>query len=147
MLTDPNVAMEDLSAEKHLTTAEKQILESIAKDPSSHQDLMIEHGYTGIIDTDHVSDIVGTVTVSIITRRQVFLAEFARGLELFGLMNAMKANAEVFKPLFVRDPSDTDAVDANYVVSFKTTVLTRRGKPQVAGRSDDRSFPRFSDRS
>lgn len=90
MLIDPNVAMGEPSAEKHLTTAEKQILESIAKDPSTHQDLMIEHGYNGIIDTDHISDIVGTVTVSIITRRQLFLAEFARGLELFGLMNAMK---------------------------------------------------------
>ena len=36
----------------------------------------MEHGYTGMIDTHHVEDIVGTEVISIISKHLLYLKEF-----------------------------------------------------------------------
>lgn len=94
--------MNELKEDFHLTPDEKSLLESIREDPARHQDTIFEHGYTGVIDADHINDITGTVMVSLLIRRVLFLKEFGKGLELFGVASLLKENADLCKPLFVR---------------------------------------------
>lgn len=55
------------------------IIESIRK-----KEYIVEHGYIGIIHANNVDDIIETVLVSIMSRKQIFTNEFAKGLELLG---------------------------------------------------------------
>lgn len=65
LLVSPNIDMNELKEDFHLTLDEKSLLESITEDPVHHQDTIFEHGYTGVIDADHINDITGTVMVSL----------------------------------------------------------------------------------
>ena len=68
--------------EKHITPEEKRMLDSIQNDLGSHSDTIVDHGYTGQIDQEHISDITGSILISLIPKRQVYLKEFMKGLEL-----------------------------------------------------------------
>jgi hypothetical protein len=59
MLVDSNVNMNALIPEKHLTCHKQALLEGIKNDPTSLQDVILEHEYTGNIDNDHIDDIIG----------------------------------------------------------------------------------------
>ena len=54
--------------------------------------------------------------VSLLAGRVLFLKEFGKGLELFGLASLVKGNADLCKPVFVVD-TKANIVDANYIVS------------------------------
>ena len=87
MLVNSNVDMNTLTPEKHLTLQEQALLEAIKNDPETLQDVILEHAYTGKIDKDHVNDIVGTVMVSLVSKRLLYLDEFRKGLDLYGFTN------------------------------------------------------------
>jgi hypothetical protein len=69
MLVDSNVNMNALIPEKHCH--EQALLEGIKNDPTSLQDVILEHEYTGNIDKDHVDDIIGTVMISLVSKRLI----------------------------------------------------------------------------
>ena len=115
MLVNQDVDMNALVAEKHLTSHEQAVLTAITDDPTSFQEVILEHEYTGKIDTDHVNDIVGTVMVSLVSKRLLYLNEFRKGLDLYDFASVMQTNAGLCKDLFVRGGSKV--ADANYVVS------------------------------
>ena len=125
MLTDPAVDVKNLNINQHFTNCEKLLLEAVAPHPSGHQDAIIEHGYTGVIDANHICDIQGTLMVSIINKRMLFLSEFRKGLELFGLSKCLQENPGIFKPLFVRGVEDK--VDANCLLSTLRPVYSEQG--------------------
>ena len=114
-LVNPETDFNSLN-EKHITPEEKKMLESIQNDLGSHYDTIVDHGYTGQIDQEHISDITGSILISLITKRQVYLKEFMKGLELYGLAEIIKQNPESCKPLFVR--GSVQGVNANYVFSL-----------------------------
>lgn len=114
MLVDSNVNMNALIPEKHCH--EQALLEGIKNDPTSLQDVILEHEYTGNIDKDHVDDIIGTVMISLVSKRLIFLNEFRRGLDLYGLPALIQANSDLCKHLFVRGEGGK-APDANYLLS------------------------------
>ena len=114
-LVSPETDFNNLN-EKHITPEEKRMLDSIQNDLGSHSDTIVDHGYTGQIDQEHISDITGSILISLITKRQVYLKEFIKGLELYGLAELIKQNPESCKPLFVR--GSVQGVDANYVFSL-----------------------------
>lgn len=58
----------------------------------------------------------GTVMVSLLSRRSLFLKEFGKRLELFGLVSLVKGNADLCKQLSVKD-TNANTVDANNIVS------------------------------
>lgn len=89
----------DLS--KHLTEKELLILESIKQDPAQNTDVIVDHGYTGPITTANVESIVNAVTVSMLSRRQLMLREFKKGLELYGLSEIVVKFPQHCKALFV----------------------------------------------
>ena len=117
MLLNSDFDKEKLSTENHLTETERELLISVKADPKNHTDLIIEHGYTGLIHQGNSDCIVGTVLVSIVNRRMCYLQEFLKGLELFNMFKYVKQFSTLFKPLFVKTP-DTKVIDGNYIVSL-----------------------------
>ena len=79
----------------------------------------IENGYTGFISPSNINAIIGTVLVSIVTKRWTYLKKFYTGLELLGLGLILKSNSELLKPIFV---GQVEEVGATFLVgSIKTT--------------------------
>jgi len=54
--------------EMHITPQEKKMLENIRSDLDNHNDTIVDHGYTGKIDQEHISDIMGSNMISLITK-------------------------------------------------------------------------------
>ena len=126
LLVSPQQDLSDLQPDVHLTNNERAILAQVSEDPIAHQDDILQYGYTGIIDTDHVRDITGTIMVSLVSRRLFFLNEFKQGLKLFGLASAVMSNADLCRSLFVMDLSHI-TVDANYLVSLLKPLYSPEG--------------------
>ena len=124
MLVNPNISVTHLDPEEHLTENDRQLISAVKKEVNSYQDVISESGYTGIIDENHKDDIVGTMVVNIVCKRLLYLKECAEGLKLFGLLDAIRANPEITKPLFV---ADTDTVDANYLFSLMCPQFSAEG--------------------
>ena len=59
--------------ENHLTVAERKVLEQIKQDVVQHTDMILEHGYTGLVNEANTESIVTAVIVSIISRRCLVL--------------------------------------------------------------------------
>ena len=117
MLVDPNIDLADLKPEKHLTESDQELLTSVKLDLNAHTDFIIENGYTGVIDSDHKEDIVGTIMVNMIGKRLLYLKEFEEGMKLFGVLQAVRAHTDAMKSLFLKG-GDEKIVDANYVFSI-----------------------------
>ena len=125
MLVNPEVNVNELK-EDVLTPSEKLLLQTIKEDPAGHQDTILEHGYTGVVDLEHIHDITGTVMVSLLSRRSLYLKEFGKGLELFGLASTMRGNVDLCKKLFVND-TNVNIVDANYLVTMLKPLYSQEG--------------------
>ena len=126
LLVNPLQDLSDLQLDVHLTDHERAILTQVSKDPIAHQDDILQYGYSGIIDTDHVHDIIGTIMVSLVRRRLLLLNEFKRGLELFGRASAVASNASLCRSLFVIESSNI-TVDAKYLVSLLKPLYSSEG--------------------
>ena len=120
MLCDPNsVDLQNLSMKEHLTSKEVEKMTYIENNPTEHREYIIENRYTGFISPSNINDIIGTVLVSIVTKRLTYLEEFYTGLELLGFGLILKINSELLKPIFV---AQVEEVDANFLVaSIKAT--------------------------
>ena len=62
--------------------------------------------------------------MNIVCKQLLYLKEFAEGLKLFGLLEAIRANPEITKPLFV---ADNGPVDANYLFSLMCPQFSAEG--------------------
>ena len=116
---DTLVSDVDLSSnniEKHLTQTELEILQQIKQDVSGHVDLILEHGYTGVINNANIDSIVAAVVVSMLSRRATLLRELLKGMELFGLAATLKKHPKAARSLFVI--GEQTAVDADYLFSL-----------------------------
>ena len=118
MMVNPDIDLKNLKVEEHLTKFEKLLLDSVLTDTEKYTELIIDHGYTGVINQQNAAEIVGTLMVSFVSRRIVFLKEFSKGLELFGLYSIVRNNKELCRSLFVKD--SYSPVNANYVLSLLT---------------------------
>ena len=73
---------------------------------------IIEHGYTGRIDDDNSDQTIKSMIVSIVSRRLLCVNEFMKGLQLFGLAEAIQKYTEACKEIFIKG---SDKVGANYL--------------------------------
>lgn len=89
--------------QKHLTATDFQLIKSIRENLSSHHDMIIDLGYTARILEAHIEEIINSVIIGIIMKRVVFLKEFMKGLNQFGVADAIKSRPEAFKSLFTRE--------------------------------------------
>lgn len=92
-----------------------------------HQEMIIEHGYTGNINQEQVNNIVQSIVITIVTRQVVIMKEFMEGLQLYGLAKIVLSNPEVCKPLFVKAAGVQDQVDANYLFSLVQPIYSAPG--------------------
>ena len=127
LLVNPDVDVKNLSPETHLTAADQSVINQIREDVTPHQEMIIEHGYTGKINQEHVEDIVQSIVISIVTRQVVIMKEFMEGLQLYGLAKIVLSNPEVCKTLFVKAAGAQDQVDANYLFSLVQPVYSAPG--------------------
>ena len=107
-----------------ITPEEKDNLDNIVSDLINNCSTIIDHGYTGKIDQEHISDIRRSVIVSLVTKRQLYLSEFMKGLEMYGLAEMVKQHPEEFKQYFVI--GQTQPVDANFVFSLMSPAIPKR---------------------
>lgn len=108
-----------------ITPGEKVNLDNIISDLINNRSTIIDHGYTGKIDQEHISDIRRSVIVSLVTKRQLYLSEFMKGLEMYGLAEMVKQHPEEFKQYFVI--GQTQPVDANFVFSLMKPRYSEEG--------------------
>ncbi|XP_028395679.1 uncharacterized protein LOC114519707 [Dendronephthya gigantea] len=115
-MVNPKLDLKNLD-ETDITPEEKIYLDNLVMgDVAKKSSDIIEHGYTGKIDQDHINDIRRSIVVSIVSKRQLYLGEFMKGLELYGLAEMMKENPEMFKQHFIIGKAQQ--VDANFVFSL-----------------------------
>lgn len=106
--------------DEDLAVAEKQMLDAILGDLENRGDEIMDHGYTGVVNETNAKQIANTMRSSYATRRNVVMAEFAKGLRQFGLLEAVARNKEVLQPLFVIPDLGKDKFHptANYICSI-----------------------------
>ena len=63
--------------------------------------------------------------ISLVTRRQLYLSEFMRGPELYGLADIIRQKPEMCKALFVMEHEKD--VDADYVFSLMKPCYSLEG--------------------
>ena len=100
-----------------MTKSEIEFIKEIEKEPARYKDFIIDNGYIGVISHSSLSDIIGTMLISIVTKRLMYLKEFLLGLELFGFGSILKNNVKLLKELVV---VTDNKIDANFVVSALT---------------------------
>ncbi|XP_066910304.1 uncharacterized protein [Clytia hemisphaerica] len=115
LLVDDTININKLNS-NHFTEGDKLIFQTIRNDPTVASDIIIENGYTGLINMENIDAILQTIMISIISRRKTYLSEISKGLELFGLMNELKLHKSCMKSLFV--PSEHQEMDFNYLLSI-----------------------------
>ena len=108
------VKLDQLDAETHFTPKDKELFGQIRNCDSfddSLSNLILDHGYTGPLDKNHQDDIIGTIQVSIMNKRLLYLREFCEGLKLFHVYALVKDYAALCKDLFV--PNTSGSVDSD----------------------------------
>lgn len=127
IMAESHIKLQELDPKKHLTKDDKALIESVTNDVKSHTDSIIDHGYTGCIDKDHITEISKSMAVSIVSRRLVYVKEVMEGLQLFGLADTITKYPEACRPLLVLDTENKDTVDANYVFSILFPNYSQKG--------------------
>ncbi|RUA04597.1 MAG: hypothetical protein DSY43_06010 [Gammaproteobacteria bacterium] len=116
LVMDKDIDFTNVTSEEHLTPHEQQLLQNIKTNVLSYQEVIIDHGYTGVIDEAHLDSIMDSIVVSILSKRIVCLKEFKRGLNLYGLSDIITNSPQIAKGLFVM--GEQKEVDANYLFSL-----------------------------
>ena len=87
--------------EADVTKKEKKLLDDVKEDCKNYTDIILEHGYTGKVDEEHLDEIIGSLKVSLLNRRMLYMKEFKSGMSIYGLAELVKNNPSVCQPLFV----------------------------------------------
>ena len=103
--------------EENFSPNDRSFFNQIKKNPQEMSSLIIDNGFTGVINDQSIKTIIETMMVSIASKRRMYLEEVAEGLKIFGLYEKVINNQALMKPLFVRDSAST-VVDAPYVTSL-----------------------------
>jgi hypothetical protein len=113
--------------EKDLAEKEKVTLDNIKLDCTKHSDFIIEHGYTGIVDQKHIQDITNSLKVRFVSDRMLYMQEFKKGLDVYGLGNLIEKNPDACRPLFVKDFKKDLVPDADYLLSLMEPIFSEEG--------------------
>ena len=71
--------------ESDLTKKEQQLLKDVSENCNAFTEMIFEHGYTGVVDDDHMNEILRSLKVSLINRRSLFMKEFLTRMSTYGL--------------------------------------------------------------
>ena len=113
--------------EKDLTEKEKLILVDIRLDCTKHTDFILDHGYTGVVHPNFIEDIVNSLKVRFVSNRILYMQEFKKGLNVYGLGNMIEMNPDVCRSLFVIDFKNDFVPDADYLFSLMKPIYSEEG--------------------
>ena len=114
--------------EADLTTREQKLLNDVREDCKKHSDLILEHGYTGLINENRVDEIIRSFKVSLVHRRMLYMKEFLTGMALYGLADLVSNNPTACQSLFVNGSfKEQLAPDANYLFSLMNPQYSPEG--------------------
>lgn len=125
LVTDGDIDFTSSNLDEHLTPSDIELIDQIKSDVSKHQDTIIDHGYTGIINEANSKSIMASIVVSLLSKRIICLKEFGRGMNLYGLTDIIRNYPQVTRSLFVR--GQDNEVDADYLVSLLKAELSEEG--------------------
>ncbi|CAH3196724.1 unnamed protein product [Porites evermanni] len=121
MLVDPSVDLRSLDKERHLKPIEREQIDKIKGDLDNYHDIIIDHGYTGPIKKDMMDDIIGSIVLSIVSRKLLSLGEY-------GLKDLLPDHPESCRPLFIM--GHVDAVDASFLDGLLEPEFSDMGTPE-----------------
>ena len=111
-----------------LTAKENMMLEEVRADYTKYTDLIIDNNYTGVIDEDHIEEIIRSLKVSAVTRRSLYMKEFVIGLNCYGLADMIRKYPDKCQPLFVNGDLMKGVIpDADYLFSVMWPVYSEQG--------------------
>ena len=110
-----------------LTTDETKLMAQIKEDPSKYADFIIENGYTGSITPNNVADIIGTITVSICTRRKRYLEDFKDGLQSYNIFSYLCEYKEQMRTLFLSENDKINEVSADFIFGSLSPMYSDKG--------------------
>jgi hypothetical protein len=113
--------------EKDLAEKEKLTLANIRLDCTKHSDFIIEHGYTGVVDQKFIQDIINSLKVRFVSDRMLYMQEFKKGLDVYGLGDMIETNPDACRPLFVKDFKKDLVPDADYLFSLMEPIFSEEG--------------------
>lgn len=125
LLCNDPLDMKELNVDKNFVQADQIMFDQIKQDPEGLSSIIIDHGYSGLINKQHIDEILETVMISIISRRRTYLEEVSKGLELFSLHAKIMQNKALMEPLFVC--KENSVVDSNYLLSLLQPVFSSDG--------------------
>ena len=59
--------------ESDLTKKEQQLLKDVSENCSDFTEMIFEHGYAGVVDDDHMNEILRSLKVSLIYHRSLYM--------------------------------------------------------------------------
>lgn len=121
MLVYPSVDLRSLDKERHLKPIEREQIDKIKGDLDNYRDIIIDHGYTGLIKKDMMDDIIGSIVLSIVSRNVLSLGEY-------GLKDLLLDHLESRRPLFIM--GHVEAVDASYLDGLLEPEFSDMGTPE-----------------
>ncbi|XP_016522844.1 uncharacterized protein LOC103132389, partial [Poecilia formosa] len=101
-----------------------------ASDLSVYSEDILECGYTGPIDTEHMNSILRAVSLHATTKRTPMLKQLREGLGVYNLINLMEKKPDECRRLFVF--GHNEKVDSNYIMSHIDPQLSPQGSRKQA---------------
>eukprot|EP00794_Sanderia_malayensis_P011644 gene11644-12842_t len=101
-----------------LTAAEQNIIDEVKKDSQANVDIILDSNYTGLIKQDNIYDISNSLKVSFINRRCLYMKEFGKGLESYGIMQLVRHYPDICEEIFVSKHAQNTIPDADYLYSL-----------------------------
>ena len=117
--------------DSNLTVTERELIDRIQNNCEDQTDIILENGYTGVINEQHLNEIIRSVKVSIVGKRLLYLKEFSKGLDLYGLREMICNFPTVLKELFVKEFAFNAIPDANYLFSLMKANYTDEGSNRM----------------
>ena len=114
--------------DEHLSSKELKLLTEIRSDCTKYNDLIIDNGYTGTVDEEHIEAIIGALKVSFVSKRMLYMKEFSIGLNSYGLADIIKDKPVEYQPLFVNGLLNKElAPDSDYLYSLMVPQFSEEG--------------------
>ena len=112
--------------------AGQETFAALAKDPYDKAALIYENGYLGTIKQENLEAILKCVKASLVSRRQLYMKQFMKGLDSYGLEDIIKQNPKVSEAMFVIGRAAFTLPDANYLFSLMVPTYSEKGSTKQA---------------
>ena len=111
--------------DKYLT--EKEKLDDIRLDCTKYCDFILDNGYTGVVEGSHAEDLISSLKVKFVSNRILYMNEFKKGLDVYGLGDMIMKNPDACRSLYVKKFCADMVPDADYLFTLVEPVFSEEG--------------------